>query len=99
MLLHQIITTLEPGNKSILVEKMMPYKKSLYTYFKDYYCCEPILMVTDVFNAAQYGQIVPCNEFNEAIDIYLQDSDLTDEEKEEQNELISFNSIFLKDLL
>lgn len=97
MLLHQIITTNETGTSAILTELLFKYKKSLYTYYKDLFCCEPVLMVTDVFNAAQYALIVPSNEFNEAIDTYLQNEDLNEEDKANEVELISFQSIMLKD--
>lgn len=97
MKLHEIISTNEGGDKSILTELLYPYRKSLYTYFKSYYNCEPVLMVTDVFNAAQYALIVPSNELHEAMDTYLEGSELSEEEKEEQRELISFQSILLKD--
>ena len=96
MNLSQIIEINDNGTQSILVEILHKYKKSLYTYYKNYCNCEPMLMVTDVFNAAQYALIVPSNEFNEAIDIYLQNSGLNDEEKQDQNELISCQSIMLK---
>lgn len=95
--LHEIIEINSTGDTSIEVEQLHPYKKSLYTYFKKYYNCEPVLMVTDVFNACQYALIVPSNELNEAIEIYLQNSDITEEEKQDQTELISFQSIMLKD--
>ena len=54
-------------------------------------------MVTDVFNAAQYAIIVPSNEFGEAIEHYLNDADMSEEDKANQTELISFQSIALKD--
>ncbi len=98
MLLHQIIETNDNGTSALLTEMLYKYKKSLYTYYKDLFCCEPVLMVTTVFNAAQYALIVPSNEFNEAIEHYLQNEEMTDQEKEEQNELTSFQSIMLKDL-
>lgn len=97
MQLHEIISISEKGTSSILLELLHPYKRSLYTYFKDYYCSEPVLIITDVMNAAQYGFIAPANEMHEAISTYLQDSDLTEQEKEEQTELICFQSIMLKD--
>jgi hypothetical protein len=95
MNLSQIIETNETGKQSILTELLYKYKKSLYTYYKSYYNCEPVLMVTDVFNTCQYALIVPSNEFNDAIDTYLEDSELTEEEKQDQVELISFQSIML----
>jgi hypothetical protein len=97
MLLHEIITTNDKGTSAILTELLYKYKKSLYTYYKSYFNCDPILMVTSVFNAAQYALIVPANEFNEAIDIYLQNEDMNEEDKANQVELISFQSIMLKD--
>jgi predicted alternative tryptophan synthase beta-subunit len=97
--LYEIIEINSTGDTAILVESLLRYKKSLYTYFKRYYSQEPILMVTDVFNAAQYALIVPANEMSEAIQVYLQNSNLTNEEKEEQTELIGFQSIMLKELL
>ena len=97
--LHEIIEINSTGDTAILVESLLRYKKSLYTYFKRYYSQEPVLLVTNVFNAAQYALIVPANEMSEAIQVYLQNSDLTNEENEEQTELINFQSIMLKDLL
>jgi nitrate/nitrite-specific signal transduction histidine kinase len=97
MNLSQIIETNETGKQSILTELLYKYKKSLYIYYKDQFCCEPVLMVTDVFNACQYALIVPSNEFNEAIDTYLEDSEMSEDEKHNQTELISFQSIMLSD--
>lgn len=93
MLLHEIISTNDQGTSSILCELLFKYKKSLCTYYSRYYNSELILMVTTVFNAAQYALIVPANEFHEAIDAYLQGSDLTEEERGQEMELISFQSI------
>lgn len=95
MKLYEIIKTNESGHNSILTELLHPYKKSLYTYYKDLFQCEPVLMVTNVFNACQYALIVPSNEFIDAIYTYLENSDLTEEEKTEQIELINFQSILL----
>lgn len=97
MLLHEIISINDQGTKSMLVEKLANYKKSLYVYYKDQFNCEPVLLVTDIFNAAQYALIVPSDELDQAIETYLQDSDMTEQEKEEQTELICSQSIMLKD--
>lgn len=83
---------------SIEYQQAHPILKSLYLYYKDLFCCEPVLMVTDVFNSAQYIKIVPSNEFMEAIDCYL-DGDVNEEQKEITIELINFNSKMLKDIL
>ena len=101
MKLHEIIEANSQPDRSILIEEIHKYKRSLTAYYKDQFGTrnELILMVTDVFNAAQYGKIVSANEFSEAIDEYLEtDSTLTEEEKEEQRELINFNSIPLSKL-
>jgi hypothetical protein len=96
---QEIIQLSEEGTNGILIETIIPFKKSLYTYFKRYYNCEPVLIVTDVYNAAQYDFIAPSNEMQDAIDTYLSvDTTLDEEEKENQVELISFQSILLKDL-
>jgi len=94
MLLNEIITINDKGTDAILIEKLIPYKKSLLTYYRDFFNCEPILMVTSVFNAAQYGIIVPSNEMDEALNIYIADEDYSDEDKE----VIYFNSIALYNL-
>jgi hypothetical protein len=99
MLLHQIIEANTYQQTSILWEKISPYKKALYTYYKNYFCGEPVLMVTDVFNAAQYVKIVPADELTEAIEEYLINEDGSEEDKEAYRETISFNSVMLKDLI
>jgi len=98
--LHEIIAINSKGTDSILIELLHPYKRSLLTYYTDLFCCEPILMVTSIFNAAQYGIIVSSNEFSEALEYYIE-NDLENEDyemKESERETISFNSIMLKDL-
>lgn len=102
MKLHEIIKLNEDHETSLLVESLIPYKKSLLTYYKDYFCCEPILMVTSVSNAVQYAKIVPSNEFKDAIYAYI-GVDYVNEENEDSEEFaefetINFNSILLKDL-
>ena len=67
MKLHEIIEQNAIDTNSILIELLLPYKKSLYTIFSREYRGEPVLMVTDVFNAAQYSKIVPANDFIDAV--------------------------------
>lgn len=99
MLLHEIISANEVEEKSILVEKLLPYKKSLLTYYSDLFCCDPILMVVSVSNSAQYAKIVSSNEFSEAIESYVKSiPDLSEEDQECEMETISFNSILLNTL-
>jgi hypothetical protein len=103
MKLHEIITLSEEGTKGILIEKILPYKKSLYTYWKGYNTFEPVLVVTTVFNAAQYGFIASADELWEAVNHYLMaDSnwaEMSEEDKDAEIEVIMFNSMLLKDLL
>ena len=98
--LYEIIEIFEKeDNDSILIKLLIPYKKSLLTYYSDYFCCEPILMITIVSNAVQYAIIVPSNEFNEALYTYVQSMCLDNKEEETTaEEVISFNSIMLSNL-
>jgi hypothetical protein len=102
MKLHEIIKANEHHTSAILVELLIPYKRSLLTYYTDLFCCEPMLMVTDVMNACQYAKIVPANEFSEAVYAYM-GVDYVDEEDTEsddfaQYETINFNSMPLSKL-
>jgi len=100
MKIHEIITALEDPTQSVLIEKMVPYKKSLLAYFSSRFTSEPVLMITDVFNAAQYGRIEPAADLNDAICAYLDDYDCANEESENFGtyETICADSIALKDL-
>jgi hypothetical protein len=71
---------------------MIPYKKSLNTYFNAQFNDEPMLLVVSVSNTAQYAIVCPCNETFEALQSY--DDTLTDEDKE----VILFNSMPLNNL-
>ena len=98
--LHEIIELNEDITKDILIELLLPYKKSLLTYYNDLFLSEPVLMVTMVSNAVQYGKIVPSAEFTEALIEYIEDPDCMEEDNENfcEYETISFNSIMLKNL-
>ena len=92
MQLHTIIENLEGLKSAVLIEKMIPYKKSLQTYFNAYFNDEPMLLFVSVSNAAQYAIVCPCSETFEALQSY--DDTLTDEDKE----VILFNSMLLNNL-
>lgn len=98
MKLFEIIESNEVPGAVINTEVFYKYKRSLLTYYRDYFCCEPILMVTDVFNAAQYGKIVPSDEYHEAQNEYLETQDLCQEDTQHEAEMIDYNSIFLEQL-
>ena len=99
MNLHEIIKANETDGLDISYQAIHPYKKSLYTYYKSLFCCEPILMITAVFNAVQYCKIVPENDFFEALDGYVNDMELNEEEKENEKELINFQSLMFRDAI
>lgn len=88
------------------LKKMLPYKKMLNIYFDREFTSEPLLMVTDVYNAAQYAKIVPAGEFNEAVYAYMGVGYVVEDSEEEgfdedlfsQYETICFNSIPLSNL-
>lgn len=101
MKLHEIVEVNKIKTKSILIEKMLPYKKLLLTYYKSVFISEPILMVTSVTNAASYGKIVPSNCFSECVQDYIESEDIENENNDEkiaEYELICFHSINLSDL-
>lgn len=86
---------------SILWDKVSPYKKILYAYYKKLFMCEPIWLVTSLTNSTCYGRIVPETDLYESITSYLEvpyiDSD--NEEDESNYEIICANSKLLKELL
>jgi hypothetical protein len=95
MKLHEIIEQNEKRDTSIIIEEIAKYKKSLLTIFG----YDAILMVTDVFNAAQYAKITPADTFEYQVELYIDTlPDLSTNERDEQKELIMFNSLFLKNL-
>lgn len=98
--LHEIIELNDKPNNSILIESLIPYKNSLYTYYKDYFCGEPVLMVTSVCNAVQYGKIVSSQDFTDSIIDWIDDPDCMNEDNDNfcEFETINFNSIMLSDL-
>jgi len=97
MKLHEIITAVE-NDQELSYEQIAPFKKSIYAYFKDRFCCEPVVMVTFVCNAIQGVKIVSSNEFAEAIEDYV--SGIEDEDdRNAEIETIGFNSKMLSELL
>lgn len=102
MKLAEIILKNDNENVSFNYEILHPYLKSLYTYYKDFFCCEPILMVTDVFNACSYAKIVPSNEFTDCVCEYLniESHEIENNDDHLVNfETINFNSKMLKDII
>jgi len=98
MKLHEIIKHNENPKTAILIEKMLPYKKLLLRYYRNVFPSEPCLMVTSVFNAAQYAKIVPINELYEAMCEYIEEGK-SEADIEEEMEIISAHSCMLSDLI
>ena len=86
---------------SILWDKVSPYKKILYVYYKNLFMCEPVWLVTSLTNSTCYGRIVPETELYESITSYLEVPyiDSENEEIETSYEIICANSKLLKELL
>lgn len=87
--------------ESILWDKVSPYKKILYVYYKNLFMCEPVWLVTSLTNSTCYGRIVPETELYESIMSYLEVPyiDSENEEIETRYEAICTNSKLLKELL
>jgi len=89
MKLYKIIETNDTENLFIAYEKLQPYLKSLYAYYKNEFWEEPVLMVESVMNTVQYVKIVDCETFT----MYL------DTLSEDESEVIRFNSKLVGDLI
>lgn len=98
--LHQIVELNSEPGKAILIESMMPFFRQLYKYYKALHGQEPVLILTAVFNAAQYGFIAPESLVHTAVEKWVEDINFSDqEEREAAYETIMFNSRPLKDLI
>lgn len=85
--------------KAVLWEKVFPYKKLLYVFFKRFYFYEPIVMVTMVSNACQYVVIVPAINFEDAVNRWIDGMNLSEEDKIAEKKTILYNSKTLKSLI
>lgn len=102
MKMYEIIDfMLDPNylTASISYEVISKYKNSLYTYFKNYFACEPVLMVTSVTNNSTYMRIVPSNEFDEEVRWYVESSDIDIEDWSDEIESINFNSKMMYEII
>jgi hypothetical protein len=64
--LHEIIEA-NDNNEYVSFENYMIYIRSLYTYYKDYYCDEPVAMITNVSNTGGCMRIVSSYDFDDAV--------------------------------
>lgn len=105
MKLHEIIDVMLDVDKehlSVEYDQISKYKRSLYSYFSDYFCCEPVCMVTSVTNNSAYMRIVPSDEFSECVENWINDTsdeDDTNEDMEAHKGHIYHSSLMFSDLL
>ena len=94
----QEILDLGIDGKYIPIEQIEARKKQINAYFKGYYKCEAVVIVWNVTNSGGATTICPVNEIYDCIDQVLENyySYLSENEREEQRELINFNSYILK---
>ena len=92
MLLHEIITKNDELTSAINTEEFYKYRKSLLTYYRDFFTSEPVLLVFSVFNACSYALICPACECQEAMESYFDDIPTP-----EEAEVIFSQSIMLSD--
>jgi hypothetical protein len=98
VMLHQLIEKIENGGK-ISYEELHPYRRSIRTYFYDYYMSEPIFMVTILTNTIAGGYIVSAENFEDAVHAEVNFwSENNEEDDNAHYEQICANSMFLKDL-
>lgn len=71
MKLHEIISTNEDLQKSILFEFCQPYLKSLKTYYEKQFNSKVIVMVTSITNTTCYVKFVSSDDFLESIYDFL----------------------------
>jgi hypothetical protein len=97
MKLEEIINTAIEG-KYIPYEEIKARKNQLLTYFREYYNSEPIILIWNVTNVGGASTISAEKDYFEAIQQILNNyySDLNEEEREQEAELIGYNSIYLK---
>lgn len=56
MILSELINIFDNKHTlSILWDKVSPYKKILYVYYKNLFMCEPVWLVTSLTNSTCYG--------------------------------------------
>ena len=99
MKLNEIIEKAEQG-KYIPYEEIKARKNQLIAYFEGYYNSEPIILVWNATNAGGATTITTASEYSEGVEQVLNNyyPDLNEEEREQETELINFNSKFLKDI-
>ena len=97
MKLHEIIDRAY-ALKSIPYGEIKARKKQLMAYFKGTYNCEAVVIIWNVTNAGANATITTENEYFEGVDLVMDQyfPNLEQEEKEDQKELINFQSVMLK---
>lgn len=88
-------------SQKILWEKVAPYAKMVNTYFEASFGCDVAFWAIDVYNAAQYGYIVPLNELTETIENYISEfmADEHEDDKKYVRELAGYQFFLLRDYI
>jgi len=93
--LHSIVDAFEKNDVVCDIETISRYKKSLLVL----YGADAVLIVTDVFNAVQYGKVCASDQFSDAVIDYVDSLNLeSEQEKNDAIELINFQSLPLSKL-
>lgn len=103
MKLHEIISTNEDLQKSVLFEVCQPYLKSLKLYYENIFDSKVIVMVTSITNATCYVKFVSSENYLESIYDFLGVNYIEEDQNNEdfnedlfcEYETINSNSFFL----
>ena len=96
--LYEIVEQFD-NNEMVQYEKIVPFKKLLYRYYKELYNCEPVLLVEPVSNTLTGAMVVPEMDLADALDDYINSLQCDNEAAEYTKELILSCSCFLTDVL
>ena len=89
MKLHEIINDIL-SDKIVCYQQIYPYKRSLITYLKDYWCTNEIYFIaTAVSNAVQAGYVCSGDDIGEVIHHRAWEDSREDDNYEEIEELYS----------
>ena len=102
MKLHDIIILTEERSEEVPFHAIAPYKKLLYTYYKETAGEEPVLIVTCITNAVQLCKIAHESTLHDAFDEIrgeLEDAAVEDEDIEAEMETIAANSMLMNQIL
>jgi hypothetical protein len=88
------------GKQPVIYSHMFPYRRSIYTYIKHYFCCEPLAVVHSLTNNSCLLSIEPVDDFSfhELALKYVNQGE-TPEDADDMALTVSANSCFMKKLI